>query len=104
MEGNSVVSVADFMQHLQENNLVIIPKNELNTSQVSFEMMRKLLMKNTNLTFKQVLDHKLLPLTSKQGIESWITRSKIKKDEVFTDKDGKRRILTSAIRRLGYVD
>jgi len=93
------------MDHLKAEGLVIVRGDELaNHKEASLKVLQKKYMKKKSLTFKEILDAELLPVKSKQGIESWINRGHIKPAEVGEAKNGVRFILTSAIRRLGYED
>lgn len=97
------IDINEFMQLLQDKNLVIVSAAEFEAGHLlKLEAKRKQLLKRTALTFKEVLELKLLPITTKQGIENWITTGRIKKEEVFMSQAGKRMMLVSAIKRLGY--
>jgi hypothetical protein len=98
-----LIDVNEFMQLLQDKNLVIVSSAEFEAGNIlKLEAKRKQYLKRTSLTFKEVLELKLLPITSKQGIENWIATGKIKSDEVFVSSSGKRMILVSALKRLEY--
>lgn len=95
------IDANEFINELQSRGLVIVSVNEFEAGK---EISRRKLMKRKALTLKEIVDHKLLPLTSKRGVENWITNEKIKPEEVIQEQTGKKRILvlTSAITRLGY--
>jgi len=101
------IDAAEFMNHLKKHDLVIVSRSELLDSDVlKIKLGRCDAMNRKAVTFKEIIDLQLLPLTSKNGIQSWIDNGKIKVTEVFTERSGKKRrmIMTSAIIRLGYVN
>jgi len=99
------VNVADFMEHLKRNDLVIVSRKDLlNSSKIELDLLRRDLIKKKDLSIKQIIDAKLLPITTKSGVRNWISVGKFKDNEVFKTSVGEIRILTSAIKRLGYVE
>lgn len=103
MKNNIYINANDFLESLKLKGLVIVSAKEFEATK---DLDRKRMMRKKSLSLKEIVDYKLLPVTSKKGVESWIHRQKIKPDEVFRETTGKKRImvLTAAIRRLGYVD
>lgn len=103
MEG--LIKVQDFMDHLKHNDLVIVSRKDLlDASKIDLDLLRRDSLKKKNLSIKQIIDAKLLPITTKSGVRNWIAEGKFKPDEVFKTTVGEIRILTSAIKRLGYVE
>ena len=89
------------MDHLKHNDLVIVSRKDLlDASRIDLDLLRRDLLKKKNLSIKP----KLLPITTKSGVRNWIAEGKFKPDEVFKTNVGGIRILTSAIKRLGYVE
>lgn len=101
MSNQVYIDANEFINTLTARGLVIVSVKEFEAGQ---NMIRKRLMRNLSVTIKEIVDHGLLPLKSKKGVESWITSGKIKPNEVVQESTGKCRklILTSAITRLGY--
>jgi len=98
---------AGFVQQLKDNNLVVAdPAKFTATKADDLDRLRHRYLKAPSLTLVQILEAKLLPLTSKQGIRHWIAEGKIMPGEVIhpKTKNGGVKILTSAIRRLGYAN
>jgi hypothetical protein len=98
-----LISVDDFMQHLKQNDLLIVSRKDLlDSSRIELDLKRRDLMKKKDLSIKDVIDGKFLPIGTKSGIRIWIKEGKIKEDEVYKNRAGQIRILISAIKRLGY--
>lgn len=97
------INANDFIEMLRSRGLVIV-------SAVDFELgkqiARKRILKRTSLTLKEIVDHNLLPLKSKKGVNDWIENGTIKESEVIRDIGPKKmiKVLTSAIKRLGYAE
>lgn len=99
------VNIRELMDHMKQNDLVIVSRKDLlNSSKIELDLLRRDLMKKKDLSIKQIIDAKLLPITTKSGIRNWISVGKFKEDEVYRTRVGEIRILTSAIKRLGYVE
>jgi len=103
MAAPRLVDVNDFMNALQERGLLIVSAAEF---EVGKNLKRKRLMKRKALSLKEIIDHNLLPIKSKEGLNKWVRNGKIKPDETYVESEGMKRImiLTSAIKRLGYED
>ena len=103
MAAAKLVDINDFMSVLQERGLLIVSAAEF---EVGKNLKRKQLMKRKALSLKEIIDHKLLPIGSKEGLNKWVRNGKIKPDETYVESEGMKRImiLTSAIKRLGYED
>ena len=92
------------MRHLEKNNLVIVHKNVLeHVVEEDLQMKRTRLLNQKTVSLREIVDGKLLPLNSKESVRHWIKSEKIRPDEVFVMAGGQIKILTSAIKRLGYV-
>lgn len=96
------ISADEFIETLTQRGLCIVSVEEFEAGK---DLARRRIMKRNVVTIKEIVDHNLLPLTTKRGVEGWITSGKIKADEVIRESHGKKRslVLTSAITRLGYV-
>lgn len=105
MSATQYINAAEFVQHLKAEGLVLVNASELaELKMLELQDKRRRYLRQPALTFKQILDAKLLPVTSKKGIESMIDRGNIKQDEVLRPKGGTRKILTSALKRLGITE
>lgn len=93
---------AAFTAYLRSEGLVIVALADMELiHSARLNKMRMAYLAKTALTFKQIIDAELLPVKSKQGIESWIERGQIKPGEVMKSTNGTRKILVSALKRLG---
>jgi hypothetical protein len=72
--------------------------------EVALEKQRQKLLKQTWLTYAQVLKLEMLPINSKSGLENWVKNKTIREAAVATDGRGVRRILTSEIKRLANIN
>jgi hypothetical protein len=100
-----LINVNDFMAMLKAEGLVIVKGDELeNVAQARLYNLQRKYMRKNSLTFKQVVDAKLLPLNSKTSIQKWVDAGKFKKGEIYETSGGVRMMMTSAIRRLGYTE
>ncbi|WKW47289.1 DUF1811 family protein [Myroides sp. JBRI-B21084] len=100
-----VVAVNDFLNHLKENGLVIGKASEfVGNLEFDLQVKRNQLKKQKAVTFKQVLDAKILPVKSKTALEYWIEKGKFKPGETYKcAKTNRIMILTSALVRLNYL-
>ncbi len=99
------VNAAELIQHMKSEGLVLVNASELAELKVlQLQEMRRRLLRMPALTYKQILDAQLLPVTTKKGIESWIATGKIKEGEVLRPNKGTRKIVTSALKRLGATE
>jgi hypothetical protein len=97
------INVTDFINHLKQHDLVIVSRSELlNSSKIELDLKRRDFLKKKDLSIKDVIDAKFLPVGTKNGVRNWIAEGKIKEGEVYKNSVGQIRILTSAIKRLGY--
>lgn len=102
MEG--LVKISELVDYMKANNLVIVSKSEFAAvTDEDLNLLRARMLKKRSVTIIEIVQAKLLPLNSKQGVLHWIRNGIIKPDEVYKDKVGKLYVLTSAIKRLGYV-
>lgn len=101
-----LIDINELFTLLESRGLVIVSRQELldsdDLAQRKLERMQAEFLKKPALTFKQVIDAQLLTVTTKQGIVSMIDRGKFKPGEIYENKDKRRMILTSAIKRLRY--
>ena len=102
MEG--LVKISELVDFLKANNLVIVSKTDFAAvTDEDLNLLRVRMLKKRAVTIAEIVNAKLLPLTSKQGVLHWINNEIIKPDEVYKNHVGKIYVLTSAIKRLGYV-
>lgn len=95
------ISVPELMQHLKDNDLVIVSKKQLlDNETLKVELLRKDLLKKKWMSLQEVVAGKFLPITTKSGVRSWIDSGKIKADAVNHDSRGRIMVLTSEIKRL----
>lgn len=95
------ISADEFIETLRQRGLCIVSVKEFEAGK---DFGRRRLMKRNVVTLAEIVSNNLLPLTTKKGVEGWISSGKIKPEEVIRESGGKKRILvlTSAITRLGY--
>lgn len=103
MAAPKFIDANEFIETLKSHGLVIVSVNEFEAGKAE---IRRRLMRKKALSLKEIVDHKLLPVKSKKGVNDWILSGKIKPTETYQEQSGKKTVmvLTSAIKRLGYVD
>lgn len=103
MAKETFINANEFITMLESRGLVIISKVDF---ELGKQIARKNILKRNSLTLKEIVDHELLPLKSKKGVNDWIENGTIKEGEVIRNIGNKNmiRVLTSAIKRLGYAE
>lgn len=102
---NGTVSIPELMDYLKQNELVIVHRSDYERvtgiADRKLEMMQEKALRKDALTLKEIIDLKLLPYTSKQGIRNLLKTGKLKSYELYTDpKSNKQKINTAAIKRI----
>lgn len=93
-----MVSVKDFMEHLQKNNLVIVSRKDLGLDQrIQIDLVRERIKKRGYGTLQEMIDAKFFSVKTLHGLKHWIKAGKIKKDELYVNKKGKIHILFEAV-------
>lgn len=101
---NNVINTAEFIQTLKREGLIIVSIAELDRMSLKKQnQKRDMLLARKSLTLLEIIKLDILPIKTKQGIRAWIESGKILTTEVSTSFDGKIKIQTSFLKRLGYV-
>lgn len=101
MGAPQLIDIAEFMNHLKAEGLVIVRADEIGVSaHIHLADFRKRMMKKKSISFSDVLKMQVLPVKTVNGLASWVERN-LKPDETYQETKGKkcRMIMTSAIRR-----
>jgi len=100
---DGLISIPEFMAHLKKEGLVIIRADELAAAQhAELRELQRRYMRQKALKTAQVIEAKLLPLKSKEGIRHWIKDGTLRPGEAYQDEKKVWWVLTNAIKRLGY--
>lgn len=101
MANEVYINANEFIESLKAQGLCIVSVKDFESGK---EIIRRRLMRRKVLSVKEIIDHELLPLNSKNAVMDWIEKGKIRPDEVIREEGGKNKvlILTSALYRLGY--
>lgn len=99
MADNQVVSVAEFMQHLKDNNLVIVRQDEL---EKNAEINRMQLLKRKDLSLSEIVKAKFFNVKDTETLRRWCLSGKFSKDGFYQLQNGQFRILTTAIKTKLY--
>ena len=95
------VDVNEFMDHLKDNNLVIVSKNDyengVNVQMAKTKALHKKLLNKSALSLYEVIKHKLTNYTSIEGLAA---SKEVKPGEIFINNKGTRMIVASAILRI----
>ena len=102
------VSIQEMMDHFKKNDLVIVPKNlvyqaKINAAKLVY-VQEQLLGRKKSLTLREIAINRLLNVTTKQSINNYIKDGKIFEDEWFVDRNGVKKVLTTAIVRLRKIE
>jgi hypothetical protein len=99
----NLVDINEFMEMLKANDLLIVSAGEF---QLNNNIKKHNLMKRKALSCAEIVSAQLLPLTTNKSIIDWTKSGKIKENEFYFEKTGRKRmmIMTSAIKRLGYAE
>lgn len=111
---NTKALASEIVNELQARGLAVVPvaglkKFKPGGHETVREKQRRLLRKKA-LTLKEIVDACFFPdITTKQALAYWVETGKIREDETFIlSNDGKRYVMTLAVRRLlkikGYDD
>jgi hypothetical protein len=99
MKPNTYINAAEFLETLKNKGLVIVSAAEFEAGN---EFLRAQLMRRKDLSLKEISDSGLLGKKHKRTIQRWIDCGKIKTGEWHREDSGKVKVLTVAIKRLGY--
>jgi hypothetical protein len=101
---DQLIKASEFAKYLKNEGLVIVSKSELERiSGIRIAQKRNDLLKRTFLTLREILSLDLLPVKSKTTLERWIQNGTFLKSEVSKNDKEQTIVLTSALKRLGYV-
>ena len=101
---SGTVAISDFMQHLEEKGLVIVPRSlvENRLQELKQEKLRKSIKREKAVTYKQITDARIWGQISQKAVKSY-AKKYAKPGEIFPVKRGLRsvdKIVISAVERL----
>jgi hypothetical protein len=99
MSAIQYINVADFMQHLKDNNLVIVNQGEL---ELNNEIVRGKLLRRKSLTLSEIISAKFFNVTDSETLRRWCLNGKFPKDTFYQDKNKVYRIMTAQIKAMIY--
>lgn len=101
----NVIEVPVFMEFLKENGLMIGKASDfVGKKEFDLNVLRANLKKKKSVSFKEILDAKILPVKSKHAINYWIAQGKFKEGETYKcAKSNKIMIMVSALVRMGFI-
>jgi hypothetical protein len=99
MTATQYINVADFMQHLKDNNLVIVAQGEL---EMNNEIRRAKLLKRKSLTLSEIITANFFNVTDSETLRRWCLNGKFPKDSFFQEKNGTYRVMTAQIKEMIY--
>lgn len=98
-----VVDINEFVSYLKANDLVIVSASEFQANkQVELNVLRARLLKKKAVSVNEVVQGKLLPYSTKQGVRHWMERERlVKNEDWYQESQGKKRvmILTDVIKK-----
>lgn len=101
----NVIEVPVFMEFLKENGLMIGKASDfVGKKEFDLNVHRANITKKKAVTLKEVLDAKILPVKTKNGLNYWIEQEKFKDGETYKcAKTNKTMIMVSALQRMGFL-
>lgn len=96
-----VVELNQFMKHLQDNDLMIVRKEDyLKKKDLELTRIQRAFFKRTNVTINQLLEAKVVNVTTKQAILYWLKVGKIRKSDHFKNSKGVNMLTMEGILRI----
>jgi len=96
-----VVELNDFVKHLKDNDLMIVRKDDyLKKHDLELTHIQRAFFRRKNVTFKQIIDAKVVKVTTKQALLYWLKKGTIRKDEHFKNSKGENIIRVEGIKRI----
>ena len=101
----NVIEVPAFMEFLKENGLMIGKASDfVGEKEFDLSVRRANLAKKKAVTLKEILDARILKVTSKRSLMRWIDEGKIREGESYKcQKSNQIMVMTSALKRLGFI-
>lgn len=100
-----VVEVSEFMNFLKANDLVIVSASEFQANrQIELNALRARLLKKRALSINDIVQAKLLPYSTKQGVRHWMDKNLKQNEHWYQEAKGQKRImiLTEVIKK--YIE
>jgi len=96
-----VVELNTFMKHLKDNDLMIVRKDDyLKKKDLELTRIQRAFFRKKNVTFKEIIDAKIVNVSSKQALLYWLKAGIIRKDEHFKNSEGKNIVRVEGIVRI----
>lgn len=100
-----VVEVSEFMNFLKQNDLVIVSASEFQANkQIELNALRARLLKKRAVSINEIVQAKLLPYSTKQGVRHWMDKNLKQNEHWYQETKGKNRIMILTEKLKEYVD
>jgi len=100
MKGD-VVNLKDFVNHLEHYGLMVVRKDDyLKKSGLELAKKQKAFFGKRDVTLLEIVNAKVVNVTTKQALRVWIKDGKIRGDEHFKNKKGVIMVRVKAIERI----
>lgn len=99
MSAVQYINVADFMQHLKDNNLVIVAKGDV---ELNNDILRANLLKRKSLSLTEIVNAQFFPVKDSESLRRWCLNGKFPEGSFFQLSNGKYKVLTSQIKKMIY--
>ena len=98
------IDAASLKAFLQDHGLMVVNAEEFAwASEVRQRAEQRRLMRTKAISWADAIKYKLVPYKSKKGLENMAASGSLKKGaDWYTEKNGRRMIMTETIRRRGW--
>jgi hypothetical protein len=96
-----VVELNNFMKHLKDNDLMIVRKDDyFKKKDLELVRIQRAFFRRKNVTFQEIIDAKVLKVTTKQALLYWLKIGTIRADEHYKNSQGHNMIRVEGIKRI----
>jgi len=96
-----VIELNGFMKHLKDNDLMIVRKDDyFKKKDIELARIQRAFFRKKNVTIREILEAKVVKVTTKQAFLYWFRKEIIRKDEHFKNSKGDNMIRVKGIKRI----
>ncbi len=96
-----VVELNGFMKHLKDNDLMIVRKDDyFKKKDIELTRIQRAFFRKKNVTIREIIEAKVVKVTTKQALLYWLKKETIRKDEHFKNSKGENMVRVEGIKRI----
>ena len=96
-----VVELNGFMKHLKDNDLLIVRKDDyFKKKDIELARIQRAFFRKTNVTIREIIEAKVVKVTTKQALLYWLRKETIRGEEHFKNSKGVNMIRVEGIKRI----